>query len=722
MRASGLQRQGSVAGRGWLWAVVTVWWALRWLTCSALMRPLGIVSGADGGATTGAWSGALANPSTEISTATSVDIVWQAESHALWQPFVGAFLDVVVVACLAWLGRQPRARGPALVAIAVAGAARVFDAAHALALRAHFDAVSLWHLQPGQWRVGVESGAPVVLGAMAAVAWFSVRALRRAWHMAQRSTTVPSLAPGATHSHGASARGAWLLLVVVAFAAFGAWWSPLHARHGAVLPGLRLVAATATLLVGPPPGAPTMDAAAAARLVRAGLLPPHVALQATAPLWRPPGGTVHVGGVEARAEVGGRPEAIVLVLLESMNRAWTSLADADVGNGPRARLATPGLATLAALGTEVIGVHTAATPTHAALVAALCGVPPASWPIDANVSAALPLRDCLPRRLADLGYDAELIQGSKLGFTGLDAVAKAMGFAKARGSDDPLGPDAAPRSAWGWQDREVYGAALERVRAAHLASKPLFLVVATSDSHWPGFADPRCDVASEAVSAGTSGGDGSTADGSAGDEVRRMARALVCADAELGTFVRALGAIGDPGRRLLLVTADHAAPDTSAVRALLPAGGAGGAFAELPLIVVGPGMTPGTRLHAATSHFDLAPSILAWIGAPDRGGWLGRPIGQRSAGGDGQLQIGLSGRRAVGLRMGERRWQGAPGELQAACATGTVHPLAARAGLQPCDLTRWIDWIDGLWRDNRLAPAAENGTVVANGGGEMPLP
>lgn len=676
MRASTSPPQAPRSGRGWIVAVVVLWWSLRAL----MWASMGAATASDGG---GAAAAAMA---------------WTPEPGAHWQPLAGAALDAIVVASLAWLGRVARWRPVALAVVAVAGAARVLDFAHVAILRGHVDAISLWHLQPRAWRVGVEAGAPLVLGGMAAVAWFSARALGRAW----RSRPAASSAAQTMPVRGrAWARGlfvaSWPLCLWVA------WWAPLHARHGATLPALGIAAEAVTLWLGPSPRSPTMDGDAAKRLARAGLLPDHVRLDAAVPLRavateRPANGTRADGD-----DTSKRPLAIVWVMLESMNRSWTSLAARGGSAHPSGvTLATPGLDAVAALGTEFVGVHTAASPTHAASVAALCGVPPASWPIDADVGVSAPVRDCLPQRLASLGYATVMIQGSNLGFTGMDRLASAMGFGDVLGADDPLGPTGAPRSAWGWHDREVYAAALRRVRAAADTRRPLFLVVATSDSHWPGFADPRCTARlPEPIAAALDA------------DAQQMARAVICADAELATFVGELEGMRLGSERLLLVTADHAAPEAASVRALSPPDG-GGTFADLPLVVVGASFRPGAIVHVATSHLDLAASTLDWIGAPDVGGWLGRPVRLRPPPGGGQLQVGLAGRRAVGLRLGSERWQGAPGELRAACASGRVHPLAAHVGLQACDLARWIDWIDGLWRDGRLAPAAAGGPLPAD--------
>ena len=632
-------------------------------------------------------------------------VAWQPDAWAPLQPLLGALIDLGLLAlAAAWAVRGGVAGAVAAALAGLQATAQVAGIAHVLAAGGHVEPWTLWHLQPGLIGVAVEAGAPLAAALALAVGlatWRLLRFAARRWQESAPSRDEGASALGpASAADGLGARRARLVgtagAVVVSVVAI---WAPPHPRHGAALPGLQAVAAAlelfrqgrgTTAIDGDSDAGftATLPKEAATRLQTAGLLPAGVDPGAAVPMFAP--------ALQRSAPITAlrpTPRRLVVVLIESLTRGATSLAG-PAATGRLERPRTPTLEALARRGVEVRGWLPAAQPTHAGIVATLCSVPAASFPID-SLGAAAPTRACLPDRLRPRGHRSAFFHGSPLRYTGLDALARQVGFDEALGSEEliaqPRGPDPPPaRSPWGIGDRDLYAAALAWLDALPAAS-PATLVIATSDSHLPGHVDARCTVAANGVG---------------------WADAIACSDEALAGLVAGLDVRGLGRDLLLAVTADHAAPPWPEVLARTDAADAWW-FADVPLLLVGPGLPAGRHLDRDGTSLDLAPTLLGLLGVGDRRGFLGQPhdlLAALAASAPAptprqrRLLLGLAGRRRIGLRLGEQRWQGPAADLQAGCASGEAPPMATAVGLMPCDLPMFLDWIDALWQQDRLAP------------------
>lgn len=636
---------------------------------------------------------------------------WQPDAWAPLQPFLGAALDLWFLGlAAAWTVRGGRVGAVAGALAGLQAAAQVVGIAHVMAAGGHPEPWTLWHLQPGLLGVAIEAGAPLAAALALAVGlatWRLLRFAARRWRQ-----SAPPGADGAADAAWAAqsdrGRAGRVRNLATAFAVVGAVWivaAPTHPRHGAAMPGLQGVAAAIELWrrsgVASTTSAPEDQEAAAltlpkdvaARLQVAGLLPAGVDSSATLPVY-----TAALQNESAISALRPPPRRLVVVLVESLTRGATSLAG-PAAQGRLSRPPTPTLEALARRGVEVTGWLPAAQPTHAGIVAALCSVPVASFPID-SLGVAAPTRACLPDRLRRGDHRSAFFHGSPLRYTGLDVLARRIGFDDALGSEELLsgqraGGQPISRSPWGIGDRDLYAAALAWLDALP-ATAPATLVIVTSDSHLPGHVDARCEVAS-------SGG--------------QWADAIACSDEALAALVKGLDARGLGRDLLLAVTADHAAPPWPEVLSRTDARDAWW-FADVPLLLVGPGVPAGRSVDSDGTTLDLAPTLLGLLGVGDRRGFFGQardvadpvasaiPLRTSPA---RRLQLGLAGRRRVGLRLGDQRWQGPAADLHAGCAAGHAPPMAAAAGLMPCDLAMFLDWIDALWRHDRLAPRANGG-------------
>lgn len=657
----------ALSSAGWWTACVLLWWAGR---AAALLARRAFVT-----------TGVLP---LELLQGLVLDALWVSACFAIARRFASCAVP--------WCRRV--ALLPALV-LALSAAARVVDAVHCQVGMSHVTAGFWWHVSWDAWPVLLESGAPVAVGLAFGAAWFAWRAVRLDTRQAQRAGALADIAglsagedasrPLRTpqrgrrgQTRGSAVLGALWLACVVG----GLVWPP-HPHHQGLLPELNLVHAWLAFHgVRPPPTARPPDTERWRRWQGAGLVPSDSLRDAAAPLWRPAG---------PAAPAARRPPNVLIVFMESFNRALTSLpAASSPASGPTPPVTdfTPNLARLAARMTDVRGYHTQARPTHFGLVASLCGVLPGTWPLDVNLRGKpLPRLSCLPSWLKAGGHHTIFMQGAALRHTGLDRTMSAVGFDELSGRE-ALGPGLpnAPRNAWGLYDRQTLSAAVARLQTLRAAGTPFLLSLVTVDSHYPGTAHPDCRPPPALAQ----------------DPIRR---AIFCADAELAVLIGALDQLDLWRDTLIVFTADHAMQDLSDVRALVGLQAAG-AFAELPLLIHDPEGRLGRHHGVVCGQTDLAPTLAALLGLHPGASVQGHDLfGDRKA---FPWLIGLMGRRAVGVRCGAHAATFAPAELARSCARGGAllpgSPPGRCGSLTACDVASHLFWIDGLWFEDRLAP------------------
>ncbi|MCO4762152.1 MAG: sulfatase-like hydrolase/transferase [Myxococcales bacterium] len=572
----------------------------------------------------------------------------------------GAAIDAIVVAALVLAAHKPGV-------IALAGLAvllRALDLVSCVVAHSHVSPVVWWHLDPQAWRVAVEAGAPVVLGMALGFAWLATRVLRRASRGLQGALTQLAH-DGDSRAFLVATRGHWLSAIVAFSLLAQSAAAPRDALDGGAVPEVDVLRSWLTFsgLRTPPESTPPDDATKR-RWMSYGWLPTvtiHVGDQPQGPGAAAGKQMDALTGVLktalAKKEAGPPPRGAVIVLMESMNAGFSQLYHPD------APLKTPGLQAFADRGVVVQGVLTQSRPTHNGIMASLCGRLPGTWPLDSARGMTLPrLSGCLPHAIAKAGGRSVFMQGSRLGFSGLGRTLQAMGF------DDTLGLEklataGASHGPWGLHDRHLYAAALKQLAKLRAQKGRFLLVISTVDGHLPGAPHPECKAAGQGA-----------------------VRAQACADAELLSFAKQLSALGKLDETLLVVTADHAAPDQ--VRSLLPKG-AGGTFAEIPLIITGP--QRGVR-KVSGGQLDLPATVAGRMALPGVAGVdLLRGLGRS------RVRLSTQGRRRIGVATDTGRIEVPLAEVERYCRTGRALPLTDAPKGLACDVARYLHAIDRAW-------------------------
>ena len=663
------------------------------------------------------WPGVLAGALVlAVWRVASVRAFVEERDAALWlEVALGALGDLGWVAAIyaaldrgAPAGDEPRARvARAFAWCLVAGCLvlRAADFVHAWLTLAWFDAATWALASDGAGRVVFESGGPWVIAAALA----SGHALWLGWGGRRARAGAPSGRRPRRRLPGALGVASAATALSIGALALG------DPQHGARHPELGIAASVidAVFLQAHAPAAlPAVDDAAWSRWQARGWVAADARPDTGYPLRRAPeppvaGGFGRVAGQPGR--VAGRPDVIV-IYVESLNAGWLPAwrAPDDPPPWPLPALSALGDGAAAPGGagwTVVRGYHGAARPTLEGITASLCGVLPGPVALDVASPGALPPRDCLPALLRERGWLTSYLQGSPLGFTGLDAQLPAVGFSEVRGARALReGGASAGLGPWGARDAETFAAAAATVDRLRAGRAPYMLVIAGVDSHWPGDAAAPCAASS----------------GCAGDAI---CAGLWCADRAVGAFLAHLDAVGALDDSLVVVTADHTMPDAPDVRARLGARWRG-RFGELALHVRVPwgGLPP--ILDVPSTNLDLAPTLARWLGLrPPRVAWLGAALDgdRRRRGG----AVGRKGQRALA-------WLSTRGQPQVASpaawarrcrrggsdtspATGPSQGSAPVNGTLACDLVDWLAWYDALWTARRVAPPPLDGAPPARG-------
>ncbi len=584
------------------------------------------------------------------------------------EALAGVALDVAVVAGFVLAGRI---RGVAAIA-GVATVLRVLDLGSCVMARSHVSPVVWWHLDPGAWRVAVEAGMPVLIGVAGGFGWLAARLVRRA------AASRPPAFYGVAAPYTARIALALAVLLIA-----DAGLAPRHAVHAGAMPGVDVPRSWLTFLGWRAPSEHRPpDAVALARWRRFGWITSAAAARAPRTSVRATG--LGTASAVQRVEVQ-QPDVVargvVLVLMESMNAGWSQVYY------DKAPLPTPGLRRLAAQGVTIRGVLTQSRPTHNGIMASLCGLLPGTWPLDSARGRALPqLPDCLPHAVHAAGGATLFLQGSPLGFSGLDRTLQAMGFDRALGLEQLSAPGErgaqAPRGPWGLYDRDVFVAARQAIAALRRTARPFLVVVSTVDGHLPGSPDSTCPARGEPAP-----------------------RAQACADMALLRFLTDLERDGVLSDVVIAVTADHAAPDLPEVRAAMPAGAAG-SFAQIPLILAGPGLKRGER-RTTGGQLDLPATLAARLGLEPLPG-----IDLLHATGAGRVRLSTMGRRSVGVATDSGRVEAALGEVERRCQRGLALGLRDESPGLACDVARFLHFLDSGWHRNDLTRLRGSGRTT----------
>ena len=247
------------------------------------------------------------------------------------------------------------------------------------------------------------------------------------------------------------------------------------------------------------------------------------------------------------------------------------------------------------------------------------------------------------------GYETLFLQSSERGSLRFDAIAARTGFATYRGAEDIANLHEKPKPAdtWGTWDHNTFQAAHQLFAAAR---KPFLGFVFTSSTHTPWL------IPDEKFRKYTGGTDREA-----------FWNSLLYADWALGQLIEAAKRDGYFDNTLFVLTADHADEFVEQAQTIPN-------LYHIPLLIVGPGVSPGTDERLG-SQFDILPTLIDLCGWQVDYAGLGRSL--------------LDARRAperasLGVRGNELDWIGTQGWVSHSLERSLGHA----PGLSAADATQ----------------------------------
>ena len=296
-----------------------------------------------------------------------------------------------------------------------------------------------------------------------------------------------------------------------------------------------------------------------------------------------------------------RPD-LLLIVVEGLGRSFS---------GPGARLGsfTPFLDELAARSLYWDNFLATQGRTFAVLPSVL-----ASLPFGAD-NAQLPPHDNLPRLLGDQGYSLRYFSGSNLTFDQQGEYLRQSGVQALWSETDFAHPERR-LSEWGYADGDL----LQAVSQAPTPASPSFTLVQTMSMHTP-FVVPDQEVYRRKVDERLEQLGVAVAQRAPYQRQRDIYASVLYTDEALRSFFQQLEKSPRWRNTIVLITGDHRLPeipmDTRLERY------------HVPLIVASPLLRQPRRMRALSSHFDLAPALLAMLSSrygmqtPARTHWMG---------------------------------------------------------------------------------------------------
>ncbi len=306
-------------------------------------------------------------------------------------------------------------------------------------------------------------------------------------------------------------------------------------------------------------------------------------------------------GTGPRALPDGAPPNVIVIVMESLRARSTTIHDPALDT-------TPFLASLAARGAHTEVTWTAVTHTSKAIVGALCGIyPKLDVPIDEAEPTGLP-PTCLAGILRERGYATAFMQSATARFERRDQLIENMHYETFLSKETIPQGDFEETSYFGWEDESLVAPALAWATQKKDEKRPFFMTLLTLSTHHT-YGTPTTFTKKTRV----------------GGEVDDYLNAVSYLDATLAKLFAGLEQAGLLERTLVILTGDH-----------------GEGFGEhgrrqhdsviyeeglhIPLVMLGPGVAPGTRITGLRSIVDIVPTVLEWLGTPVTAGLPGKSL------------------------------------------------------------------------------------------------
>ncbi|MFH1176696.1 MAG: LTA synthase family protein, partial [Acidobacteriota bacterium] len=387
------------------------------------------------------------------------------------------------------------------------------------------------------------------------------------------------------------------------------------------------------------------------------------------------------------------PPNLVITFVEGFNREYlSSLSGLYLGVMPEA-------SRLVARLTAVDGYYSTTAPTVSGLVAGLCSLyAPGQMANQGPRGPATTPAICLPEILRESGYRTVFVQGADRSFAHKDLFLSQHGFEELhdRASLSERFPDR-PTTSWGHADATLVDYTeeqllrLERERLAD--GRPFLLVMLTLDSHNPDLDRSDCPLPPDVTPWPTD------------PRAQNRLRNLFCADRALGRLGRFLLAPGRAEQTVWVVTGDHrqwtlpGLPEpATGVRNRLQ-----GRFGEMVFLLHDPTHVLPERYDSPSCSLDLSPSLLHLLGLPEHPSTMsGHSLFGRRRG--LPWMVGRVHDTSAFVRGPRRERAGSRARIADLCARGEDFLAEDGVAITACELDRWLDWQNSLWRDQRIAP------------------
>lgn len=283
-----------------------------------------------------------------------------------------------------------------------------------------------------------------------------------------------------------------------------------------------------------------------------------------------------------------RTKNVVLIVLESTGATYTSLYGGPYDN-------TPNLKDLARRGAVLERAYTVVPHTSKSLVSILCGFYPKLSPsIDEAKPQGIP-KPCLPRLLGQQGYQTAFFQTAEQNYELRADLVEQLGFGHFQGKESIDGRGYDESSYFGWEDDAMLPP-IERWLDAQ-GEKPFFLSVVTLTSHHP-YGVPKGFPTKTYATA---------------KDLNDFLNTIAYTDRFVGKLVGELEKRGRLKDTMVVVLGDHgeglgqhgrrehdAVPYEEGV--------------HVPVVMLGPDITPGTRVQGLRQLTDIAPTMAHALG------------------------------------------------------------------------------------------------------------
>jgi len=320
---------------------------------------------------------------------------------------------------------------------------------------------------------------------------------------------------------------------------------------------------------------------------------PQGAYERARSLLQEPGGHLDGGERSIQRHIDGdpgRPRYNVVIFLEESfgSEFWGSL-------GRPGRSLTPEMDALSREGLLFTHMYATGNRTVRGMEGVLASFPP----LPGNSIIRRSLSDhveTLARVLKRDGYDTMFLYGGRGIFDGMRSFSVRNGYDRFIEQKDFAHPVFS--TIWGVSDEDLYGRALEEMRAGHDSGRPFFATILSVSNHKP-YTYPTGRIAED-------------------PEKRRREYAVLYSDWALGDFFKKAKQEAFYRDTIFVVVADHGARVYGSLRIPIHS-------YEIPLLIVGPGIAPH-RVATLGCSLDVAPTVLGLLGRPYESVFFGRDM------------------------------------------------------------------------------------------------